>query len=46
MNGELWRFKRYSCPDAVGWLGWLEVCGETIAFVDLGRRIFFVDELK
>lgn len=43
---EAWEFKRYSIPDDVGWLGYLIVLGEVIAFVDLGKRIHFVSELK
>ncbi len=39
-----WSFKRYRRPDDVGWLGWIEVLGEVIAHVDLGRRIFFASE--
>jgi hypothetical protein len=39
-----WQFCRYYCPDGVGWLGWLEVLGEVIAFVGLDRKIFFVDK--
>lgn len=40
-------FKRYSCPDAVGWLGWFEDGeGNTTAFVGLDRRVFFVYGIK
>lgn len=40
-------FKRYACPDAVGWLGWFESYdGEVIAFVGLDRRVLFVREIK
>ena len=39
-----WRFVRYKCPDSVGWLGWIEVLGETIAFVGLDWRISFVEK--
>ncbi len=40
-------FKRYSCPDAVGWLGvFVDANGRTIAFVGLDRRVFFVQEFK
>jgi hypothetical protein len=41
-----WEFRRYACPDDVGWLGTIIVLGEPIAFVDLGRRIFWISELK
>lgn len=42
---RVWQFKRYACPDDVGWLGCLVVLGEVIAFVDLGRRIYWVEQL-
>lgn len=45
MSVDTWEFRRYRVPDDVGWLGVLIVLGEVIAFVDLGRRIYFVDKL-
>lgn len=40
-------FRRYECPDGVGWLGWFENAeGETIAFVGLDRRVYFVSEFR
>ncbi len=41
-----WEFKRYQRPDDVGWLGWLEVMGEAIAFIGLDRRIVWCSELS
>ena len=41
-----WCFKRYCRPDDVGWLGWIEVLGEVIAYVDLHRRIVFSSETE
>lgn len=46
MTDEAWSFKRYDNPDDVGWLGWLEVLGECIAFIGLDRRIVWAGELK
>lgn len=40
-------FKRYSCPDAVGWLGYfVDANGNTTAFVGLDRRVLFMYEIK
>jgi len=40
-------FKRYSCPDDVGWLGWFEdQDGIVTAFVGLDKRVFFVSDIK
>ncbi len=40
-------FRRYRCPDGVGWLGWFEDAhGNVTAFVGLDRRVFFVHEIK
>ena len=37
-------FKRYAIPDDVGWLGWFEdFNGNTIAFVGLDRKVFFIN---
>lgn len=41
-----WEFRRYACPDDVGWLGCLIVLGEPIAFIDLGRRVHWVHDIK
>jgi len=39
-------FKRYKCPDDVGWLGWFEdTYGNCIAFVGLDRKILFIKEI-
>lgn len=40
-------FKRYSCPDDVGWLGcFVDAAGVVTAFVGLDRRVVFVHEIK
>lgn len=39
-------FHRYENPDSVGWLGYIEVLGEIIAFIDLGKRVHFVEEIE
>lgn len=38
---KVWEFKRYKRPNKAGWLGWLEVHGEGIAWIDLEGRIMF-----
>ncbi len=40
-------FKRYRCPDDVGWLGvFVDANDRAIAFVGLDRRVFFVKEFN
>lgn len=39
-------FKRYACPDSVGWLGCFVHNGRVTAFVGLDRRVVFVRDIK
>lgn len=39
-------FRKYSNPEAVGWLGWFEDGdGKATAFVGLDRHVVFASEL-
>lgn len=40
-------FKKYSPGSNVGkWLGWIEVEGECVAFVDVENKIVWMDDLE
>ena len=40
-----WKFVKYKIPEKVNWLGWIEVGGEAIAWIDLDSKIFFKDDM-
>jgi hypothetical protein len=40
-------FKRYACPDGVGWLGWFEDAkGNVTAWVGLDRKVVLKSEIS
>lgn len=40
-------FKRYACPDGVGWLGYfVDAEGIPTAFVGLDLKVFFVKQFS
>lgn len=44
--GGLKMFKSYANPNSVGYLGWFECGGKVSAFVDLQRKVIFVEEIE
>lgn len=40
-------FKRYKCPDGVGWLGYfVDEYDNVTAFVGLDKKVFFIEQFN